>query len=42
MAFWTAVDVDYEENPDRTFTIGSDIGKGAVVLELERGGRSPL
>ena len=42
MAFWTAVDVDYEENPDRTFHIGSDIGKGAVVLELERGGRSPL
>ena len=42
MAFWTAVDVDYEENPERTFTIGSDIGKGAVVLEFERGGDSPI
>jgi len=41
-AFWTAVDVDYEENPDRIFTMGSDIGKGAVMLELERGPGGPL
>jgi hypothetical protein len=42
MAFWTAVDVDYEEDPDRVFTMGADIGKGAVMLELERGGSSPI
>lgn len=42
-AFWTAVDVEYEENPNRTFTMGADIGKGAVMLELERGsGGSPI
>ncbi len=42
MAFWTAVDVDYEEDSDRIFTMGADIGKGAVMLELERGGSSPI
>ena len=42
MAFWTAVDVDYEEDPDRIFTMGADIGKGAVMLELERGDSSPV
>lgn len=41
-AFWTAVDVDYEEAPDRTFTMGADIGKGIVMLEFDRRSSSPL
>ena len=41
-AFWTAVDVEYEEDPARVFTMGADIGKGAVLLELERGSGGPL
>lgn len=41
-AFWTAVDVDCEEAPDRTFTMGADIGKGVVMLEFDRRSSGPL
>ena len=34
MAFWTAVNLRSAQDGDTYFTIGSDIGKGAVILEL--------
>jgi len=34
MAFWTAVNLPSAQDGDTYFTIGSDIGKGAVILEL--------
>jgi len=34
MAFWTAVNLRSAQDGETYFTIGSDIGKGAVILEL--------
>jgi len=34
MAFWTAENLNSAQDGDTYFTIGSDIGKGAVILEL--------
>jgi hypothetical protein len=41
-AYWTAENVEYEEDPTTIYTLGSDIGKGAVTLKLERGPGGPL
>jgi hypothetical protein len=42
MAFWTAENLSAARDGDTYFTIGSDIGKGAVVLELTDGLSTPL
>lgn len=41
MAFWTAVDLSSAQEGETYFTIGSDIGKGAVILELTDGLSTP-
>lgn len=40
MAFWTAENLETAES-DTWYTVGSDIGKGAVVLELDDVSRRP-
>lgn len=42
MAFWTAENLSAAQTDDTYFTIGSDIGKGAAVLELTDDLNTPL
>lgn len=42
MAFWTAVNLESAQDGETYFTVGSDIGKGACVLELSEGPFTPL
>lgn len=42
MAFWTASNLESAQDGDTYYTIGSDIGKGAAVLELTDGLPLPL
>jgi hypothetical protein len=41
MAFWAAVNLSSAQDGDTYFTIGSDIGKGAAILELTDGPFTP-